>query len=350
MKCLPLFCATMALTLTFSPGCKKQDEDNVAAPKNVMGPQGDPNEVVASVDGVQYLRKDLETRMNTELTARNIPEDQLEQAREFFEQQIITEFVKKTLLLNEANKEGIVVTPEDRAEMIARIEPMLAARNMTLDQYFQSVPLGEEFARSEFEKGLIFDKLLKEKVLNHIVVDDAAVAAMMAELDQANTKAEESKKTKLAKIEDIKKQLDGGADFAALAKEHSDCPSKEKGGDLGTFARGQMVPEFENAAFTQEVGKVGGIVETQFGYHLIKVTAKNPAVAAAGNNPETPETVAASHILAGFGQEGQVRPLPSADEIRTHLKDQRARLAAQEYLAALQAKAKIESIVPIDAE
>jgi parvulin-like peptidyl-prolyl isomerase len=74
-------------------------------------------------------------------------------------------------------------------------------------------------------------------------------------------------------IEDMKQQLADGADFAALAKQHSDCPSGQNGGDLGKFGRGQMVPEFETAAFAMEVGDVSDVVETAFGYHLLTRTA-----------------------------------------------------------------------------
>lgn len=65
--------------------------------------------------------------------------------------------------------------------------------------------------------------------------------------------------------------LDAGADFAALAKQYSQCPSGQKGGDLGFFGRGQMVPSFEAAAFEQPVGEVGECVDTNFGSHLILV-------------------------------------------------------------------------------
>lgn len=74
---------------------------------------------------------------------------------------------------------------------------------------------------------------------------------------------------------DIKAQIENGADFADMAKQHSSCPSSRNGGDLGTFGRGQMVPEFDTAVFEGEVGAVQGPVKTQFGYHLLEVTSRN---------------------------------------------------------------------------
>lgn len=92
----------------------------------------------------------------------------------------------------------------------------------------------------------------------------------------------------LITIEGLKKQLDEGADFAELAKAHSACPSGARdGGNLGEFGRGMMVKAFEDAAFSQPIGEVGSIVKTDFGYHLIKVTARN----------DETEMVTASHIL-----------------------------------------------------
>jgi len=71
----------------------------------------------------------------------------------------------------------------------------------------------------------------------------------------------------------LMEQVQNGANFADLARQHSRCPSSRAGGDLGQFGRGQMVPEFEQAAFDNPVGALVGPVRTQFGYHLVQRTA-----------------------------------------------------------------------------
>ena len=88
------------------------------------------------------------------------------------------------------------------------------------------------------------------------------------------TATEEESKKVLEEIES------GAKTFEDAAKEYSKCPSKAQGGSLGTFGRGQMVKEFEDAAFTAEIGAIVGPVQTQFGYHLIKVEEKKDAAVA----------------------------------------------------------------------
>ena len=74
--------------------------------------------------------------------------------------------------------------------------------------------------------------------------------------------------------EDIKRQIEAGADFAELARQHSKCPSGQQGGELGEFTSGQMVKEFDDVVFGSELGKVHGPIETQFGFHLIEITSR----------------------------------------------------------------------------
>lgn len=75
--------------------------------------------------------------------------------------------------------------------------------------------------------------------------------------------------------EEIKQQIAAGADFAEMARQHSTCPSGKQGGDLGTFSPGQMVAEFNDVCFNDEVGVVHGPVQTRFGFHLIEVTDRS---------------------------------------------------------------------------
>ncbi len=72
----------------------------------------------------------------------------------------------------------------------------------------------------------------------------------------------------------LKQEIENGKDFAEAAAEHSTCPSGRRGGDLGQFSPGQMVKEFDEVVFNEEVGKVHGPIKTQFGYHLVEITER----------------------------------------------------------------------------
>ncbi len=74
--------------------------------------------------------------------------------------------------------------------------------------------------------------------------------------------------------DNLKKQIEGGADFAAIAREHSKCPSGKQGGDLGEFGPGQMVKEFDEVVFRDEVGRTHGPIRTDFGFHLIEIISR----------------------------------------------------------------------------
>ena len=75
--------------------------------------------------------------------------------------------------------------------------------------------------------------------------------------------------------QNLKQEIESGADFGDIAKQHSSCPSSANGGDLGSFGPGQMVPEFDQVVFSGELGMVHGPVKTQFGYHLLEITSRS---------------------------------------------------------------------------
>jgi len=78
-----------------------------------------------------------------------------------------------------------------------------------------------------------------------------------------------------AQCQALKAEIEAGADFAEVAKQHSSCPSGKQGGDLGRFSQGQMVPEFDAVVFSGDLNTVHGPVKTQFGYHLLEITSRS---------------------------------------------------------------------------
>lgn len=78
-----------------------------------------------------------------------------------------------------------------------------------------------------------------------------------------------------AKCEELKQEIEGGADFADIAKANSTCPSGRSGGDLGEFSQGQMVKEFDEVVFSGDLNTVHGPIKTQFGYHLLEITKRS---------------------------------------------------------------------------
>lgn len=206
---------------------------------------------------------------------------------------------------------SLKVTKKEYEEFIAALPPQIQAeangpnKRKVAEQYAELRLMAEEArkrkmdqtpavkAQLAFQQDQALASILFRELQNEVKVDDAALKAYYdshkGEYEQAKAKhilirftgsrvpvregqKELSDSDALAKAVEIKKKLEAGGDFAALAKSESDdTGTGAQGGDLGTFGRGQMVPEFETAAFAQPIGKVGDPVRSAFGYHLIVV-------------------------------------------------------------------------------
>jgi peptidyl-prolyl cis-trans isomerase C len=127
-------------------------------------------------------------------------------------------------------------------------------------------------------------ELLTQASISNLLSDITVSDAELEEFYNANKNMFASPATVTAshilvdskeKADEVKSEIENGKSFEDAAKEYSSCPSNASGGDLGSFSKGQMVPEFEEAAFSLELGVVSEPVKTQFGFHLIKVTSKN---------------------------------------------------------------------------
>jgi parvulin-like peptidyl-prolyl isomerase len=160
-----------------------------------------------------------------------------------------------------------------------------------------------KYQQARLLAGAYFNEVLSARTKASDAEIDAYLAAH-PELDTKQTRA---------KAEEVLAKLRAGGDFAALAKEHSGDPSnKDNGGDLGWFGRGMMVKPFEDAAFALKPGELSGVVETQFGYHIIKLEERRTQDSP---NGQPAEQVRARHILISTGTPG-ARPQSPREQAR----------------------------------
>lgn len=165
---------------------------------------------------------------------------------------VLEQLVNKKLFLTDAAKNLYEYDPKFKAELQRMKEDMLA--NFAIAKAVENVRVSEDEAKAFFEENKSELNAGETVAASHILVD-----------------SEEKANDILAQIQN------GEISFEDAARKFSTCPSGEQGGSLGEFTRGQMVPEFDDACFSMEVGELRGPVKTQFGYHLIKLTAKNEA-------------------------------------------------------------------------
>lgn len=268
-----------------------------AAPANAERPQLKETDVVLEVDGTAITVLDVRELFTARYGRQfeSMPAEQRAMVEPQVQQMVMNELIQKTLLINAADKEGMKVTPEEVEKSLKEIAAKIP-EGASLEEFAKNAGVSLDRIRQQISTDTKVRKLYEKVTADVAAPAEADVkkyfdehpeefeqkASVEASHILISTQGIEDP-AQLAAKEKIAKELrtelvaKKGENFAEMAGLHSDCPSKAQGGDLGEFEKGQMVPAFETAAFSQEVGVIGETVKTDFGYHIIKVSGKKEA-------------------------------------------------------------------------
>lgn len=247
---------------------------------------------------------------------------------------IVREMIDETLLVAMAHRDTVRLEPgaleeemENRvAELVERhgseeaLNAALAAEGLTLAEL-------RDLYSNEIERRLLAERVVRSKVHGNIDVTWGEVESYYAEhADEVGNIpeafrvggimvipkiTEDAKQAAVDRMTEVSERLAAGGSFEELAREYSDDPSGATGGDLGTFGRGAMVPEFDDAVFAMNEGEVSGIIPTRFGFHIVEILEKGDT------------DVHARHILARVapGPDDEVRARATAESLRQRVLD-----------------------------
>jgi peptidyl-prolyl cis-trans isomerase C len=327
--CLAIFLAVSGLS------CKKKDTGSGA------------DNIAVTIDGVDIPQSEIDRLVQPQLKiiaeqSAQLPPTFAEQYEKQLREQVLEQTIRRYLLDQKVKEANIVITEEEVMSKITEIaaaqrEPLsLEEFKQKMEQYGQSfdnvkadvrggmarnkfmqahwagkIDVTEEDARKYYDENLKNFETPEQVRASHILIKPDLIDPNV----DPNADPNEAKAVAKAKAEDLLKQIKEGADFAELAKAHSNCPSAPNGGDLGFFPRGETTPAFENVAFELEIGQISDVVETEYGYHIIKTTDHKDA------------------STTTFDQ--------AKDDIIRQLTQKKQSELAEEYIESLKAKANI---------
>ena len=290
-------------------GCSKNDAVDAPAENTAAesAADKDPNEVMVSVGEKNLTRGEIDQKVAEVLKkdGDKIPAEQLDYQKRMIASQIAQSFIMDNAIAVKATELGYKVGDDDFKAFTEKLLKQFANRPdapKTIDEFADKMPFPKDFVMAQIRNQALIDKMIEGEVSSKNKTDYAAEAKKIIDgIKEKNSHTQEcvtashilvktgvgeaSDAEAEKKIKELKATLDAVGDeekaakFAELAKEHSGCPSGAKGGDLGSFVHGQMVKEFEEAAFSLPLKTVSNPVKTKYGYHLIYVTerkAKDP--------------------------------------------------------------------------
>jgi len=312
---------------------KQPEVENAAAPEQPAGVK-DPGEMAASVNGQAVSAGDVDQEMKG-LLARfggSVPPEQMKELEPRMREQALENLISKKLILQEADRQNIQPDEQQIEAEIKTVSAQFPSPELFQEQ-LTTMGITSEQLRGDIRDHLKVKGVYTRAIASLAPVTPEEVEAFYKENTETFKTAEqvrashilftveqdasaETRDLKKQELEKVRARIVDGADFASMAKEFSDCPSKEQGGDLGIFERGRMVKEFDDAAFSLKPGEVSPVVETQFGYHLIKVAEHHE-----------PRVVTLEEVQ---------------EEISAHLSTSREEAAFESFLQNLRQSAQIE--------
>ena len=296
----PVCLAALGLLLSLVLVLAACGDDEQAASSSPIGavvpPVGPDQTVVVTVDGTPVTQAEVDVLLKSMF---RIPQDlapeQMEQLRKQYGKAAESRVVDKKLIANAVTAAHVDVTEAEMEARWAEISKTLPP-GMTLEQHLARSGFTREEADGEMRQFIAQDKLIAQRNMGGGVPTDEEVAAyyeqnkeryghpaqlrarhILLKVEPSTTPEEKAAMRK--KIEGLREEIvrGDGLTFEDAAKANSNCPSAAQGGDLGFFGRGQMVAPFEEAVFKLEPGVVSDVVETQFGYHIIRVEERREA-------------------------------------------------------------------------
>jgi peptidyl-prolyl cis-trans isomerase C len=288
---------------------------------------------VAVVNGSIITQEDLDREVNLvrqRLANMGRPMDEVQLSA--IRGEVLETLIGRELLYQEGQNKGIKIKKERLEAEYEGLKKRFPSEK-EFKSRLKSMNISEAEVKSQIERGLLIQELIDTQIAEKVNVPEKEVKGYYDShpdsfkqpeqvrashiLMKVDPKADASQKAAARKkLEELRQRLVKGEDFVTLAREFSEGPSSVKGGDLGYFGHGQMVKPFEDVAFALNIGELSDVVETRFGYHLIKVTGKKP------------ETIVAYADIK--------------ERLQQYLKDEKVRQEITGYVEELKTKAKVE--------
>jgi len=291
---------------------------------------------VATVNGSPIPLSDFKWEMKNAAARGFDPDESADNEQRSFRSRVLEELIDREILYQESTKAGVSIDQESVQQRMDQLKGRFPDEEV-FKKALEDMNMTEESLKRHIERGMSISQYVDEVFVQKADVSEKDVQTFYDEHPEAFTRPErvharhillqkkpDSSPEDIAKnrelLTSIRSRVEHGEDFGNLAKEHSDCPSSSQNGDLGFFGRGEMVQEFEDAAFALEPGAVSEIVETQFGLHLIQLVEKQPE---------------------------SIVPLAEIkDRLTLFLKQEKGKEAAADHLSELKKTASIERMVP----